>query len=155
MSSLITALPTREGTNVASESSQVPRRFSVLIAGMLFGAGTQLLFVWTVVGLFQFLRYGGHSGSPFSVTWDASWALFFALPHSILLFPAVSKRLRKYLPGELHGCLHCTATCVSLLVLFEMWSTSSRELWRLEESLSRLFCCVFMDRGSRCSTVCI
>lgn len=46
------------------------RSHFVTVAGFLFGAGTQLLFLWTAVKLFLFLRYGGHSMRSFSPTWD-------------------------------------------------------------------------------------
>jgi len=64
--------------------------------------------------------------------WDVCWAMFFEIPHSILLLPAVNKRLRRSLPSELLACVHCIATCVSLLVLFEMWTTSSNFVWHFE-----------------------
>ena len=102
------------------------------VGGFLFGASTQLFFTWTAVQLFLFLRYGGHLTQSFSPMWDVCAAVFFALPHSILLLPAVNKRLRRSLPSELLGCVHCIATCVSLLVLFAMWTTSSHSIWNLE-----------------------
>lgn len=42
------------------QSTTQNRSLYVTLAGFLFGAGTQLLFVWTVGQLFLFLRYGGH-----------------------------------------------------------------------------------------------
>ena len=113
-------------------SAILERSHYVTIVGFLFGACTQLLFLWTAVQLFQFLRYGGDSTRAFSPMWDVCWAMFFEIPHSILLLPAVNKRLRRSLPSELLACVHCIATCVSLLVLFEMWTTSSNFVWHFE-----------------------
>ncbi len=102
------------------------------LMGFLFGAGTQLFFLWTAVQLFLFLRYGGSPTQAFSPLADLCWATCFALPHSILLLPWVNKRMRSVLPSEFLGCVHCIATCVSLLVLFRMWTTSNQSLWHLE-----------------------
>lgn len=107
------------------------RSHATFVAGLMFGIATQLLFLWTVVYLFQFLRYGSLSARPFSPLWDACWALFFALPHSILLVPAVNKWMRRSIPGDLLGCVHCTATCISLLVLFAAWTPSHQAIWQL------------------------
>lgn len=111
---------------------KVKRGPYVTLAGLAFGAGTQLFFLWTAVQLFLFLRYGGQSTHTFSPLWDLCWAMFFAFPHSILLLPSVNKRLRQSLPSEFLGCVHCIATCVSLLVLFEMWTTSRSSIWNLQ-----------------------
>ena len=56
----------------------------VTLAGFVFGAATQLFFLWTAVQFFLFLRYGGHSTGEFSLVGDLSWAMFFALPHAVL-----------------------------------------------------------------------
>jgi protein-S-isoprenylcysteine O-methyltransferase Ste14 len=143
MSSQVELLNELKSVSIADINSPVTntgpvilkRSHIVTLAGFLFGAGTQLLFLWTAVQLFLFLRYGGHSARSFSPIGDGCWAMFFALPHSILLLPSVNKRLRRHLPSELLGCVHCIATCVSLLVLFEMWTTSSNSIWRLDGAL--------------------
>jgi protein-S-isoprenylcysteine O-methyltransferase Ste14 len=114
------------------QKSLLDRSPYVTVAGFIFGAATQALFLWTVIGLFRFLRYGGESTQAYSPLWDTGWAMFFALPHSMLLVPAVNKLLRRSLPSELLGCVHCTVTCISLLVLFHWWTPSSDALWRLE-----------------------
>lgn len=129
-------------SQIASARAVAARNFSrtehtnrspfATLAGFAFGAGTQLLFLWTAVHLFLFLRYGGRPTQSFLPMWDLFWAMSFALPHSILLLPSVNKRLRQSLPSEFLGCVHCIATCISLLVLFEMWTTSSRSIWHLE-----------------------
>ena len=107
------------------------RRPVVLIAGIAFGAATQLIFLWTVVELFQFLRFGSSSSHSFSPFRDLYLALFFALPHSVLLVPGVNKWMRRSFPGELLGCVHCLTTCFSLLVLFRLWTPSHDSIWQL------------------------
>lgn len=98
-------------------------------AGILFGIGTQLLFAWTVVFLFLFLRYGGWFATENWWLTDVALAVLFVVPHSILLAPPTSKWLRKWIPSGLHGCLHCLVSCLSLLLLFHYWGRSSVELW--------------------------
>ena len=49
-----------------------------------------------------------------------------------MLLPTVNKRLRKLIPGELLGCVHCATTCISLLVLFVLWTPSNVTLWHCE-----------------------
>ncbi|MFO0454742.1 MAG: methyltransferase family protein [Planctomycetota bacterium] len=97
--------------------------------GFLFGIGTQLLFLLTVVYLFLFLRYC--SGTSYAGWWwsDALMAAGFAVPHSILLAPPVQKWMRGWLPAGLVGCLHCTVTCVTLLLMFGFWGSSGVVLW--------------------------
>lgn len=99
------------------------------LAGFCFGIGTQLLFLWTVVYLFLFLRYC--EGTSLAGWWwsDALMAAGFGLPHSVILFPPMQKRIRRWLPGGLIGCLHCTVTCVSLLLMFRYWGSSGIVLW--------------------------
>ncbi len=59
-------------------------------------------------------------------------AIFFAWPHSLLLMPAVQRKIKQRIPAGLIGCIHCLATCVSLLLLFRYWSSSSWTLWDLK-----------------------
>ncbi len=77
-------------------SLSATRRF----AGITFGIATQLLFLYTVVYLFLFLRYGGPRQAEASWLWlDFFLAIGFALPHSILLVPAVQKRMKQFIPA--------------------------------------------------------
>ncbi len=103
-----------------------------LIAGFLLGASTQLVFLWTATQFFLFLRFGSQSTKTFSPLLDICLALFFTLPHSVLLLPAVNKWLRQSIPSQLLGCVHCLATCISLLVLFETWTASHASIWQLQ-----------------------
>ncbi|MFO0014425.1 MAG: methyltransferase family protein [Planctomycetota bacterium] len=97
--------------------------------GFCFGIGTQLLFLCTVVYLYLFLRYC--EGTPYAGWWwkDALMATGFAVPHSIILFPPIAKKIHRWVPGELMGCLHCMVTCVSLLLMFRCWGSSGVVLW--------------------------
>jgi hypothetical protein len=101
----------------AFTSPMLQRRLGRL-AGIAFGIGTQLLFLWTVVYLFLFLRYGGWSEYPGAWILDTSLAVCFAVPHSILLAPPTSRWLRQWIPSGLLGCLHCATSCLSLLAMF-------------------------------------
>jgi len=112
------------------------------LAGIAFGIGTQLLFLWTVVYLFLFLRFGGWY--EYSRSWlvDLCLATCFAVPHSVLLAPPTSKWLRRWIPTGLLGCLHCATSCVTLLVMFHYWGRMPIEIWHahgwLEQAI--LFC---------------
>lgn len=113
------------------------------ISGIAFGAGTQLFFLWTVVYLFLFLRYGGTHTSSHWLWGDSLLAIGFAVPHSILLVPAVQKSIKRWLPAGLIGCLHCSVTCVSLLVMFRYWGTTSTTLWKATGVAEFLILCGF------------
>ncbi|MBU6239635.1 MAG: hypothetical protein KGQ51_17575 [Planctomycetes bacterium] len=99
-------------------------------AGFCFGIGTQLLFLWTVVYLFLFLRYC--DGTEYAGWWwmDTLMAMGFAVPHSLILFPPIQKRIRQRLPSGLMGCVHCTVTCVTLLLMFRYWGSSKVVVWQ-------------------------
>lgn len=101
------------------------RRF----AGWVFGIGTQALFLYTVVYLFLFLRYGGERS--FAGWWinDAILSIGFVLPHSLLLAPPIQARMKRHVPSGLLGCIHCAVTCISLLVLFRFWGSSHVVIW--------------------------
>ncbi len=114
-------------TGVLSERLTVSRLGRA--AGIVFGVGTQLLFLWTVVYLFLFLRFGGWQEYPNSWIADLLLAIGFALPHSLLLAPPTSKWLKRWMPSGLLGCLHCATSCVSLLVMFHYWGRMPVELW--------------------------
>ena len=112
----------------AFTSPMLQRRLGRL-AGIAFGIGTQLLFLWTVVYLFLFLRYGGWSEYPGAWILDTSLAVCFAVPHSILLAPPTSRWLRQWIPSGLLGCLHCATSCLSLLAMFHYWGRIPMEVW--------------------------
>jgi hypothetical protein len=87
--------------------------------------------LWTVVYLFLFLRFGGWQASTNWLAVDLLLAVGFAIPHSILLAPPIQKRLKRYLPAGLLGCLHCAVTCLTLAVMFRYWGRSGSALWEV------------------------
>ncbi len=102
-------------------------------AGIAFGIATQLLFLWTVIKLFSFLREGSMGTSnPFGLWVDLLLAFGFAIPHSLLLAPSIQQRIKRNIPAGLLGCLHCTMTCLSLLVMFRFWTPIESNIWKAE-----------------------
>lgn len=110
------------------------RSLATWLLGGSIGVGTHALFAFTVWHLFWFLRDGG--GRPArSLTelllCDLLLALQFAVPHSLLLLPATRRWITRRFPSEFYGCLYCVVTCLSLLILFAGWRTSSSSpLWQ-------------------------
>ena len=102
------------------------------LAGISFGIGTQVVFAFTAVDLFSFLKYGAvpSPGSWFLV--DALLALQFAIPHSLLLHPAVRKRLRPWISPEFYGAFFCVGTSISLLLVFAFWRGTNSAVWELQ-----------------------
>jgi methanethiol S-methyltransferase len=105
--------------------------------GILFGVGTQALFLLTVGRLFLFLlgnTSGLLTGDVLRRLWpavDTGLAFHFAILHSWLLLPRTQKRLKQIIAPTLYGCFFSAVTCVSLLLTFEIWQPSSRALWDL------------------------
>ena len=118
-------MPSKESSGIAFDG---PLYWTV---GLLFGAATQVLFLWTVVGLFRFLRFGAVNNADVGLWRDVALATLFAVPHSILLAPACQRCLRAYMPAAWRGCLHCMVTCLCLLSLFQFWSPSPLTIWRV------------------------
>lgn len=99
-------------------------------AGTVFGIGTHALFAVTVWYLFHFLYQAPEHSTAGSLWIDLLLALQFAVPHSVLLYPAVRERLTDgIVPRPFYGCLHCSMTCVSLLATFFWWRTSPVVVW--------------------------
>jgi methanethiol S-methyltransferase len=98
--------------------------------GVAFGIGTQLLFLWTVLFLFLFLRYG--STNHYASWWwgDTLMAIAFAVPHSLLLAPPCQRWMKRWIPAGLLGCVHCCVTCITLLGMFHFWGASETVIWR-------------------------
>ena len=104
--------------------------------GIAAGVATHLLFVYTVWRLFLFL-YDCRSGHGEGSLWiDVGLALFFAVPHSLLLWPPVRKRLGAWIAAPFYGLFYAVVTCVSLLVVFEFWQKSDFVAWQLNGSAS-------------------
>ncbi|MCA9039937.1 MAG: hypothetical protein KDA65_06255 [Planctomycetaceae bacterium] len=99
--------------------------------GIFAGLGTQLFFLYTVWYLFGFLN-GAHATKETGSLWrDALLALQYAIPHSLLLMPAVKKRLTRWIPSSFYGCFYCVATCAGLLITFNFWRSSTTVIWQL------------------------
>jgi methanethiol S-methyltransferase len=116
----------------ASKASFKMRSFAATVArpcGVVFGVATQGLFLYTVVHLFLFLRYGGLHSSQHWLVKDILLSIGFAVPHSVLLAPPIQKRIKRWLAPGLIGCLHCSVTCITLLVMFRNWGSSNSFIW--------------------------
>ena len=115
--------------------------------GILFGVATHLLFAFTVWHLVWFLKgptiaadatSGGtlvsRGGTPSVVAAliiDTLLAGVFAVPHSVLLLPALRSRLVKAgIAGPFYGCFFCIATCLTLLVTIFCWQPLTTVVWR-------------------------
>ncbi len=101
------------------------------VVGLSFGIATQAIFAWTAYHLFFFLKDGSTNSYAFHPFINAFLATFFAIPHSLLLWPRMRKWITRWLPGPFYGSLFCLATCFSLLLLFSGWSRSEVALWDL------------------------
>jgi protein-S-isoprenylcysteine O-methyltransferase Ste14 len=110
---------------------------------VLFGFGSQFLFLFTAWHLFIFLQ-GSEPFFPVPTLFERAgagagpwWvngllAAQFGISHSLLLWPRVRERLTHVAPRPLYGCLFCVATCVSLLLIMTLWRPSDLVLWRLD-----------------------
>jgi hypothetical protein len=98
--------------------------------GFAFGIGTQLFFAVTVWYLYWFLKGPDRPAIVSGNFWfDGALAILFAIPHSLLLYPAIRTRLTRVVPQAFYGCFYCAATCCSLLPLFMWWQPDRHVLW--------------------------
>ena len=104
------------------------------IGGIAIGCATQALFLFTVWHLFWFLKDGCPASSIRFAAWDLFLAVQYVVPHSVLLLPAVKKRLLPYITSYFYGSFYCMATCVGLLTAIFLWRGSSSVLWDLQGS---------------------
>jgi len=107
------------------------------LPGIVLGLATHALFAFTVWHLFWFLRGAPPVSGPQRFTpavaagIDAVLAVGFALPHSVLLAPAVRRRIMAAgVPGPCYGCCFCVATCLALLVTIFCWQPIAVVAWR-------------------------
>ena len=101
--------------------------------GIAFGVGTQCLFAFTVWHLFFFLKGREPStGLQGNCLVDAGLAAQFAVPHSVLLLPAVRARLTRLIPPLFYGSFYCVVTCATLLLMFGLWQPSSTVVWQFD-----------------------
>ena len=100
-------------------------------SGIAFGLATHALFAVTVWHLVWFLAGHGPGTTTTSETAatafrslaiDAALAALFAVPHSVLLLPAVRRSLTaRLVPPAFYGCFYCVVTCVALLTTIAAW----------------------------------
>jgi methanethiol S-methyltransferase len=104
--------------------------------GFAFGIGTQLFFAVTVWHLYGFLK---GPDLPVAVSgnllFDCALAILFAIPHSLLLYPAIRSRLTRLIPQAFYGCFYCVATCCTLLPLFGFWQPDRHVIWSAEATV--------------------
>ncbi|MCA9103604.1 MAG: NnrU family protein [Pirellulales bacterium] len=123
----------------------MPRR-AVLrrVLGVAAGIGTHALFAVTVWYLFWFLKQGAGAATDGKyIVVDAGLAMLFALPHSLLLWPPVRRRLGRWVDGSFYGLLFTVVTCVTLLLLFAEWRESTRVLWEVGGTTATLVTACF------------
>jgi methanethiol S-methyltransferase len=106
------------------------RRFLGIACGLL----TQAFFVATLPPIYWFLHNDFATAPEGSLWIDAAAALLFAIPHSILLYPATRKWITRRLPSEFYGLLFCFVTCASLCLTCAVWRGSRSVVWAWPES---------------------
>lgn len=107
--------------------------------GIAFGVATHALFAVTVWHLVWFLAGHGpgtrtavaDGATTFrALAIDAMLATMFAVPHSVLLLPAVRRSLTtRFVPAAFYGCFYCVVTCVALLTTMLAWRPSDVVVW--------------------------
>jgi hypothetical protein len=112
-----------------SEASETIGRRWRRRAGVAAGWSTQALFAYTVWRMLWFLKDGAQPTADASLAWDALLALQFAIPHSVLLHPAVRARLSPWIAAPFYGLFFCAATCGSMLATIAQWQASETVVW--------------------------
>ncbi len=92
--------------------------------GILFGAATQVLFLFTVWRLYFFMA--GHEPrlSPGTHATNLLLAAQFGISHSLLLHRRTREALSRWISSAFYGCFFCVVTCVSLLATIWAWHES-------------------------------
>lgn len=99
--------------------------------GIIFGAATHSLFVFTVWHLYRFL-HADTVVSPVGSLWgDALLAVQFAVLHSVFLHPGVRRPLTRWISPAFYGLCFCIATCLTLLAMIYAWRSADSTIWRL------------------------
>ncbi len=96
--------------------------------GIGLGVATHLFFFVTVWRLLPFLAGELHVTG--SLWIDLALAGQFAVVHSLLLHPAVRRRLEPIVGDSFYGCFFCVATCITLWLVFTFWRSSPRVVWQ-------------------------
>jgi methanethiol S-methyltransferase len=111
--------------------SQVTRHRGAWNAGAWF---VQAFFVATACWVFVFLR-GPDSAAAAELDLagdlaiDALLALLFAVPHSLLLRPAIRERISKHIPAPMYGVFFCFVTCATLMTVIAFWRPAGGVVW--------------------------
>ena len=101
------------------------------ICGITFGGLSQILFAFTVVQLFLFLKGASAPPGPAALWRDAGLALQFGVLHSLMLHPRVRGWLvDRLVPAAFYGCGYSVVTCGSLLLTFGLWQSSPTVIWQ-------------------------
>lgn len=118
-----------------SGTESEPESRGARCAGIAAGIGVHLFFAFTVWHLYGFLKGGLDATESRATAWalcvDAVLALQFAIPHSLLLHPAIRERLTRWIPSQFYGLLFCAATCAGLLVTIGGWRTMPDVWWNV------------------------
>ena len=112
-------------------------------AGVALGITTHILFLITVIFLFQFLRWGRPDNSRHWLLVDSLLALQFGLLHSLILHPVVKKRLMRRIKPEWYGLFFCLSTCGCLTLIFAFWRGSSGVVWEATGATRKVIECGF------------
>ena len=86
---------------------------------------------------------------------DALLVAQFAIPHSVLLLPAIRQRLTRIDPSAFYGCFYCMVTCASLLTMFAAWQPQSTVIWETSGTSDINSRRRSSARGRHFSTACI
>lgn len=107
--------------------------------GIVAGIATHALFAVTVWHLVRFLA--GHAPAADAalpsaattfraISLDAFLATMFAVPHSVLLLPAVRRAISsRFVAPAFYGLFFCVATCAALLTTILCWQPSDVVVW--------------------------
>jgi len=99
---------------------------------LVFGFLTQVAFGLTAAILFLFLTgtlIPLRHPTPYAWVLDLTLALQFGIVHSVLLLPAVRRRLTRALPDALYGCFFCAMTSISVLLTIVLWKPFGPTIW--------------------------
>ena len=113
------------------EAAKVLRWLGILL-GILFGIATHGFFALTAYRLFFYLQDTRYQAVEGGIGINFLLALQFTIPHSLLLHPAVRKRLDSIVPAPFYGCFYTNMICLNLWVTFLFWRQSTVMIWQLQ-----------------------
>lgn len=130
-------------SDTAERRTSSVRRIGLRVIGIACGVATQVLFAWTVCRLFLFLRDPRSAGTGAFVLRDGLLAVQFGVIHSLLLLPAVRRRLARWIPAAFYGCFFCVVTCTTLLAMIRFWTVSPVVLYELTGTAGAAMRCAY------------